>query len=67
MPRIAAITDEFSTTDLDAALAAMAAVGMTGAELRVVGDRNMLDLTDAEIDRVLDAVAARGMTVVGLA
>jgi sugar phosphate isomerase/epimerase len=67
MPRIAAITDEFSTTDLDAALAAMAAVGMTGAELRVVGDRNMLDLTDAEIDRVRDAVAARGMTVVGLA
>ena len=65
--RIAAITDEFSPDDLDAALAAMAGVGMTGAELRVIGGRNMLDLRDDEIDRVRDAVLARGMRVVGLA
>jgi len=64
---IAAITDEFSTKDLDAALGGMAAVGMTGAELRVVGDRNMIDLSDAEVDQVRKAVEARGMTVVGLA
>ena len=36
---IAAITDEFSL-DLDTALDAMAKIGMTGAELRLIGDRN---------------------------
>ncbi|MGH9372757.1 MAG: sugar phosphate isomerase/epimerase family protein [Vicinamibacterales bacterium] len=64
---IAAITDEFSPTDLDAALAGMADVGMTGAELRVVFDRNMIDLSDDEVDRARAAVEARGMTVVSLA
>lgn len=72
MPRsaafpIAAITDEFSPADLDAALSGMAQVGMTGAELRVVGGRNMIDLSDAEIDRVRQTVEGRGMTVVALA
>jgi sugar phosphate isomerase/epimerase len=65
--RIAAITDEFSPQDLDAALAGMAAVGMTGAELRVVGGRNMIDLSDEEVDRVRAAVETRGIEVVGLA
>jgi L-ribulose-5-phosphate 3-epimerase len=65
--RIAAITDEFSPKDLDAALNGMAAVGMTGAELRVVGGRNMIDLSDEEVDQVRATVEARGMTVVGLA
>jgi sugar phosphate isomerase/epimerase len=65
--RIAAITDEFSPDDLDAALAGMAAVGMTGAELRVVGRRNMIDLSDGEVDEVRSAVEARGMEVVSLA
>lgn len=65
--RIAAITDEFSPQDLDAALTGMAAVGMTGAELRVVGGRNMIDLSDEEVDRVRAAVETRGMEVIGLA
>jgi L-ribulose-5-phosphate 3-epimerase len=65
--RIAAITDEFSPKDLDAALGGMAAVGMTGAEMRVVGDRNMIDLSDAEVDAVKHAVEARGMSVISLA
>src|SRR5262245_7392533 len=64
---IAAITDEFSPTDLDAALAGMADVGMTGAELRVIGGRNMLDLSDSEVDAVRATVEARGMQVVALA
>ena len=64
---IAAITDEFSPTDLDAALAAMAEVGMTGAELRVVAGKNMIDLPDDEIDRTRRAVEARGMSVIALA
>jgi L-ribulose-5-phosphate 3-epimerase len=65
--RIAAITDEFSPQDLDAALRGMAAVGMTGAELRVVGGKNMIDLEDGAIDRVRTSVEAHGMQVVGLA
>jgi L-ribulose-5-phosphate 3-epimerase len=64
--RIAAITDEF-TPDLEAALGGMADVGMTGAELRVVGGKNMIDLTDEEIDRVRASVEAHGMEVVALA
>jgi sugar phosphate isomerase/epimerase len=63
---IAAITDEFSP-DLDVALAGMADVGMTGAELRVISGRNMIELSDDEVDRVRAKVEARGMSVVGLA
>jgi sugar phosphate isomerase/epimerase len=45
----------------------MAAVGMTGAELRLISGRNMIDLDDREVDRVRAAVEARGMRVVSLA
>jgi sugar phosphate isomerase/epimerase len=65
--RIAAITDEFSPTDLDASLKRMAEVGMTGAELRVAYGRNMIDLPDDEVARVRDEVKAHGMEVVSLA
>ena len=65
--RLAAITDEFSPADLDAALEGMASVGMTGAELRVVGGRNMIDLADDEVDRVRASVESRGMEIVALA
>jgi sugar phosphate isomerase/epimerase len=64
--RIAAITDEFSP-DLDTALTGMAEVGMTGAELRVISGKNMIDLSDDEVDRVRKAIEARGMTVISLA
>ena len=64
---IAAITDEFSPEDLDAALKGMAAVGMTGAELRVVSGRNMIDLSDDEVDRVAATVRGHGMQVISLA
>src|SRR5690349_18500499 len=67
MMRLAAITDEFSPTDLDRALDGMASVGMTGVELRVVGGRNVLDLTDAEIDLVCQAAARRSMEIVSIA
>ena len=65
-PRLAAITDEFSY-DLDVALDAMAEVGMTGAELRIVGGRNVIEFDDDEIAGVRAAVARRGMTVVSIA
>ena len=62
----AAITDEFSP-DLETALAGMAAVGMTGAELRVVSGKNIIDLTNDEVDRARAAVEAHGMTVLSIA
>ena len=63
----AAITDEFSTTDLDAALRAMGSVGMTGAELRVLDGRNVLELTDQEIGHVRGTVEGAGMRVLSIA
>jgi sugar phosphate isomerase/epimerase len=63
---IAAITDEFSL-DLDTALDAMAKIGMTGAELRLIGDRNMIDLSDVEVTDVRRRVEQRGMRVLGIA
>jgi L-ribulose-5-phosphate 3-epimerase len=64
---IAAITDEFSTTDLDVALDAMAGLGMTGVELRVVFGRNIIDLANEEIDVIRKAVAAKGMRILSIA
>jgi sugar phosphate isomerase/epimerase len=63
---IAAITDEFSF-DLDTALDAMAQVGMTGAELRLIGDRNIVDFSDDEVARVRERVEQRGMQVLSIA
>ncbi|MBA3973251.1 MAG: sugar phosphate isomerase/epimerase [Candidatus Solibacter sp.] len=62
---LAAITDEF-TPELERALDAMAAIGMTGAELRVVWGKNIMDLTDDEVARAVDAVKSRGMHVLGI-
>src|SRR4051794_506421 len=64
---IAAITDEFATEDLDVALDAMSEIGMTGAELRVVSGRNIIDLTDAEVARARARVEAHGMRVLSIA
>jgi len=64
--RIAAITDEF-TPDLPEALDAMQKIGMTGAELRVISGKNILDLTDDELNKVRDEVRARNMEVISIA
>ncbi len=50
--RIGAITDEFSP-DLEVAAQAMHAAGLEAAELRVVWDANILDLSDDDLDRAL--------------
>ena len=63
---IGAITDEFSL-DLDTALDAMSSVGMTIAELRLIGDRNIIDLSDDEIRRVRTQVEKRGLTILSIA
>ncbi|HXB73974.1 MAG TPA: sugar phosphate isomerase/epimerase family protein [Candidatus Acidoferrales bacterium] len=64
--RIAAITDEFSP-DLETALGSMAEIGMTGAELRMVFGKNVIDLTDDELDRAIGLVRARGMEIISIA
>jgi L-ribulose-5-phosphate 3-epimerase len=62
---MAAITDEFCP-DLDRAAEAMAATGMSGAELRVVSGKNVLDLTDGELESARTALEAHGLRVVAL-
>jgi sugar phosphate isomerase/epimerase len=64
--QIAAITDEFSPV-LAEALPLMQEIGMTGAELRVVDNRNILDLSDDELKRTRDALEAASLPVVSIA
>src|SRR4051794_574276 len=64
--RTAAISDEFSP-DPEIAFPAMAAVGMQGAELRVINGRNIIDLSDDELDRVRGLADAYGLEIIGLA
>lgn len=64
---IGAVTDEFSPDSLDRALGAMADLGMTFAELRVVNGKNIIDHTDTETDDVRAKVEARGMRVLSIA
>lgn len=61
----AAITDEFCP-DLEKSLQAMAAIGMTGAELRVVYGKNILDLSDSEVESATALVKAKGLQVISL-
>jgi L-ribulose-5-phosphate 3-epimerase len=64
---IAAITDEYSPTDLTVALDAMASTGMTGAELRVVFGKNIMDLSDDELRQAKDMCDARGIQILSIA
>ena len=62
----AAITDEFSQ-DIEVAVRSMAEIGMTGAELRMVFGKNVIDLTDAELDRACEIVALHNLEIVSIA
>jgi sugar phosphate isomerase/epimerase len=62
---LAAITDEFSP-DLNPAATAMAAIGMTACELRVVWGKNIMNLTDDEVRRAMEVLQAKGIRVLGL-
>src|SRR6266702_3084102 len=64
--RIAAITDEF-VPDITQSVASMKEIGMTGAELRMVFGKNIIDLTDAELDRAIAMVRGRGLEIVSIA
>jgi sugar phosphate isomerase/epimerase len=63
--RIAAITDEFSP-DIEIAARSMAEIGMTGAELRMVFGKNILDLTDDELDRAIAIVRGQGLEIISI-
>ena len=63
---IAAITDEFSPI-LSESIPLMKEIGMTGAELRVVGGKNILDLTDDEVKRAKDELDEAGLSVIAIA
>ncbi|MGD0669748.1 MAG: sugar phosphate isomerase/epimerase family protein [Bryobacteraceae bacterium] len=63
---VAAITDEFSQ-DLEIAARSMASLGITGAELRMVFGKNIIDLTDQEVDRVAAILRDHGLATVSIA
>jgi sugar phosphate isomerase/epimerase len=64
--RTGAITDEFSN-DLAVAAPAMQELGMKGAELRVVGGKNIMDLDNAEIDAAMDILKRNKLEVISIA
>jgi sugar phosphate isomerase/epimerase len=64
---IGAITDEFSPADFVKSLDEMATIGMTDAELRLVNGKNIIDLTDDEVDRARAEVERRGMRILSIA
>jgi L-ribulose-5-phosphate 3-epimerase len=63
---IAAITDEFSP-DLNCAIPLLQEIGMTGAELRVVNGKNIMDLSDEELRTAKDSLESAGMQVISIA
>src|SRR5215831_11475363 len=63
---IAAITDEFSP-DIEVAVRSMQQIGMTGVELRMVFGKNIIDLTDEEIDRAIAIARGAGMEIISIA
>jgi sugar phosphate isomerase/epimerase len=64
--RLAAITDEFSP-DIAVAARAMAEAGLSGAELRVVWGKNIVDLTSDELERAIEVVRGAGLEIVSIA
>ena len=63
---VAAITDEFSP-DIEIAVRSMTELGMTGAELRMVFGKNIVDLTDEELDRAIAIVRGAGLEILSIA
>lgn len=63
---IAAITDEFSP-DLEIALRVMREIGMTAAELRVVSGKNIMDLSEEELEQAKEIVERFGFKVISIA
>ncbi|MEP6715186.1 MAG: sugar phosphate isomerase/epimerase family protein [Terriglobia bacterium] len=64
--RLGAITDEFSS-DVSLAAGAMRDLGMKGAELRVAGGKNIMDLTNDELTQTLAILRSNGLEVISIA
>ncbi len=65
--RIASITDEFSPANPALALTQMASIGMTGAELRVLFGKNIMDLNEEEMTRLRHLLEGTGIEVISIA
>jgi L-ribulose-5-phosphate 3-epimerase len=63
---IAAITDEFSP-DLSRAIPMLKEIGMTGAELRVVNGKNIMDLSREELQQARQSLDEAGLKVISIA
>jgi len=63
---IAAITDEFSPT-LSEVIPVMKEIGMTGAELRVVNGKNIMDLSEDQLKQVKENLDRAELPVVSIA
>ncbi len=63
---IAAITDEFSP-NLARTIPFMREIGMTGAELRIVNGKNIMDLTTDELERAKNLLAEANLEVLSIA
>jgi L-ribulose-5-phosphate 3-epimerase len=63
---IAAITDEFSP-DIEIAVRSMQEIGMTGAELRMVFGKNVIDLTNEELDKAIAICRGAGLEIISIA
>jgi len=64
--RLGAITDEFSP-DIVVAAKEMRDLGMKSAELRVIGDKNVMDLSDDELSAVMSVLRRNGLEVISIA
>jgi sugar phosphate isomerase/epimerase len=63
---IAAITDEFSP-NLSRAIPMLKEIGMTGAELRVINGKNIMDLSDDELKRTKEMLQEADLEVISIA
>jgi L-ribulose-5-phosphate 3-epimerase len=64
--RIAAITDEFAP-DFESAAVSMEGIGMAGAELRMLWGKNIIDLTDEEVDRAVQVARRHKLEIISIA
>lgn len=63
---IGAITDEFSP-DIEVAARSMQSLGMDGAELRMVFGKNIIDISDEDLERAKKILADHGLKTVSIA
>src|SRR6478736_586981 len=63
---VAAITDEFSP-DIEVAVRSMTELSMTDAELRMMFGKNIIDLSDEELDQAIAIIRDAGLEILSIA